>query len=53
MSLSDDARGYRMNRLIVGMAGMAMNALVLGWLFLHGITTGLTTSLRSSTGWRS
>lgn len=45
VSLSDDARGYRMNRLIVGMAGMAMNALVLGWLFLHGITTGLTTSL--------
>jgi tetratricopeptide (TPR) repeat protein len=45
MSLSDDARGYRLNRLIIGAAGMAVNALVLGWLFLHGIGLGFTLDL--------
>lgn len=49
-SASDEARGYRMNRLILGTAGMAMNALVLGWLFLHGITMGFTLYLAAFNG---
>lgn len=41
VSVSDDARGYRVERLLVGVAGLVMNALVLGWVIPKGVGAGL------------
>jgi Peptidase family M50 len=45
VSVSDAVRGYRVKRLVVTAAGLAMNAVVLGWILRSGAPTGVLRDL--------